>query len=822
MFKSLYTTLLCLCAAIMPAVAQHAPGSWRILPMNGISYEKVVETPSKVYFVSKASSTAYTVRALYCYDKESGESQYQSPGDRISASDIADLYYNKDGKYLLVSYESGNIDLIYEDGRTVNLPEIRDAVIYTDSRKINEVNFYKNRILVATDFGLVIYDDQSHNVIESAIYGYPVQAIFGMNDHLFIRCNNKVYVSPLNERHNSLDKFDDSWGYEPFSNVRPLSESVFIATKYDRLELSAFYPNFVTKKFGVNLIADNTKMTSISPSANGYVIFGAQGMINVANDATATITAIPAALKDNVYGSWNGATSVWAADQNGVGNYNITTSTPTVLAEKYTPMASQQFEAYSCVNSPDGSKVYIGNAGYSSYHSASLDWDNRIIVDNYDWSTGEISHDSPLVLREELLDPNSRGLFGTSAEYGLIPGGMCGFDVDPIESDLLYISNRMEGLLIVKDGKLIYAYNKYRADKSPLQSGWCTQVFDAKIDPYGNLWVANWNGNTNVKMLSKAGMDKLRKDPSSVSTSDWVIAKFPSNHAGSTEMKLCATRIKPGKLLYTDGTYQGHIFIYDFKGTASISDDVVHEYSTLMDQDGNTNSPISRTILQEDKSGNIWIGTSEGIYVLEDLDQQGSDALRVRRPKVPRNDGTNYVDYLLPSDVITGIAVDGSNRKWITTQSSGAYLVNADGTEILETFTKENSPFLSNEVFTVACDPNGNDVLFGTRNGLYIYSSTSAPASDDYSNVIAYPNPVRPDYSGWITIQGLMDNSLVKIADPQGNVIATGRSEGGMYVWDGCNSAGQRVSSGVYTVFASSSDGTNSDGAAVTRIVMIK
>lgn len=91
---------------------------------------------------------------------------------------------------------------------------------------------------------------------------------------------------------------------------------------------------------------------------------------------------------------------------------------------------------------------------------------------------------------------------------------------------------------------------------------------------------------------------------------------------------------------------------------------------------------------------------------------------------------------------------------------------------------------------------------------------------ESYVEILAYPNPVRPDYSGDIIIKGLMDNSLVKIADSAGNVVTQKRSEGGMVSWDGCNSAGKPVRSGVYYVLASqNSDGTT---GAVTKIVIIR
>ena len=120
----------------------------------------------------------------------------------------------------------------------------------------------------------------------------------------------------------------------------------------------------------------------------------------------------------------------------------------------------------------------------------------------------------------------------------------------------------------------------------------------------------------------------------------------------------------------------------------------------------------------------------------------------------------------------------------------------------------------------MAADPNSNRVWFGTTQGVVCYESDSAPAADDYSDVYAYPNPVRPEYNGWITITGLMENSLVKIADAAGNVFFQGTSEGGMISWDGCGRDGQRVRSGIYFVFASQ-NGSGGSSGAVTKIMVV-
>ena len=99
------------------------------------------------------------------------------------------------------------------------------------------------------------------------------------------------------------------------------------------------------------------------------------------------------------------------------------------------------------------------------------------------------------------------------------------------------------------------------------------------------------------------------------------------------------------------------------------------------------------------------------------------------------------------------------------------------------------------------------------------YYTNSTPGENSYSQVYAYPNPVTPDYYGLITITGLMENSLVKIADAAGNVVKQLKSVGGACTWDGTVDGEERVRSGVYFVFASQADGSE---AAVTKILIIR
>ena len=159
------------------------------------------------------------------------------------------------------------------------------------------------------------------------------------------------------------------------------------------------------------------------------------------------------------------------------------------------------------------------------------------------------------------------------------------------------------------------------------------------------------------------------------------------------------------------------------------------------------------------------------------------------------------------------------NRKWIGTATSGLYLMSADGIETIEHFTVDNSPLLSDEVLSLAVHPQTGEVFIGTALGLMSYQSDATEPEENFSNAYAYPNPVRPDYQGIITITGLMDETVVYIIDSGANLVCKTRSNGGTAIWDGRNASGHRVAPGVYSVLCNTADGENH---CVTKILIIR
>ena len=195
----------------------------------------------------------------------------------------------------------------------------------------------------------------------------------------------------------------------------------------------------------------------------------------------------------------------------------------------------------------------------------------------------------------------------------------------------------------------------------------------------------------------------------------------------------------------------------------------------------------------EDRYGNIWIGTTSGpLYIT--VSEIKNESKIFTQHKVPRNDGTNYADYLLANSNIRSIAIDGANQKWMGTDN-GVYLISDDCNTQIYHFNTENSPLISNIIHSIAINNNTGKVYFATDKGLCSFNNgiISPNAEMTKDNIYAYPNPVKPNYTGKINIVGLSFNADIKIVSTNGTLINEGKSAGGSYIWDGCDLNGKKV-----------------------------
>ena len=262
------------------------------------------------------------------------------------------------------------------------------------------------------------------------------------------------------------------------------------------------------------------------------------------------------------------------------------------------------------------------------------------------------------------------------------------------------------------------------------------------------------------------------------------------------------------------------LLVFDDNGTPTDNtDDKSNFFTLLRNARGEALNVSAFYCMAEDLNGEVWLGTDHGPVICSSPEAAIKDPQKFFGSVIvrPNDDGSNGV--FLDSEQIKAIAVDGGNRKWLGTGSSGIFLVNPTGTETIQHFTTENSPLLSNHIQSIAIDHKTGEVFIGTDKGIISYLGDATQGSPDYFDVYAFPNPVRPDFDGSVTITGLIADSNVKITDLNGNLIYQAKSAGGQVTWNCRSHKGQRVATGIYLVLASTAQGAES---VVTKIAVVK
>ncbi len=371
---------------------------------------------------------------------------------------------------------------------------------------------------------------------------------------------------------------------------------------------------------------------------------------------------------------------------------------------------------------------------------------------------------------------------------------------DPNDEKRYFLCSWTKGLVEFRQDQFYKSYNETNSTMVPIDGSEMIRTGSAAFDGNGNLWVTNSLASKCLHVMTKDGR--------------WTGFSFPNMVKNITKLIVTSS----GKKWMVLGQ-SGGLFVFDDNGTPEDKTDDRYKHLTVCNENGETVSNDVYSIA-EDKNGYIWVGTAKGVVVYYNPDKVfDNSTFWGRQIKVPRNDGTDNADILLSADVVTAICVDGANNKWFGTQNGGAYYTSSDGIETIHNFNTTNSAIPSDNILAISIVPETGDVFFATPKGIISYRGTATEGSETYDEILAFPNPVRSDYYGPITIKGLVAGSIVKIADIAGNIVYEAKSTGGQLVWDGRNLNGNRVASGVYIVFASTEIG---EQKSTTKILFLK
>lgn len=205
--------------------------------------------------------------------------------------------------------------------------------------------------------------------------------------------------------------------------------------------------------------------------------------------------------------------------------------------------------------------------------------------------------------------------------------------------------------------------------------------------------------------------------------------------------------------------------------------------------------------LEIDRRGQVWIGTEGGLAFLPfTFGAIDDNSLEVIQPIFGNR-------ILFQDDKIDAIEVDPGNRKWIAT-SEGLWLFEDDGDELVHNFNTENSPLPSNTITDIKANAETGEVFIATDKGLISFRSDAVNSNTFHQNVKIFPNPVHPGFTGLVGISGLATDVNLKITDVSGKLVREINAAGGGASWDVADYNGVRAQTGIYLIFSSNDDGT--------------
>lgn len=689
---------------------------------------------------------AYSTNRIYCananaifYLQKSDMSLHTlSKCNFLSDAGISTIACNTSGNVLIVGYDNGNIDLIKND-QTINIVDLKSKLI-SSKKTINSIVFLLNKAFIATSFGIVVLNIDNAQLEDTYILNSTGKFV-GVNRLYADTSSNNIYVATNEGACFAQYGKQNLADFSNWTKLAPFNNSVCKSICYFDSTI------YVTKSANSIDSLYQYKKSILNPFKKQYTVikelhvFNDNVMIVAQNKIEAYDKQM--LLKQDIDPTQGGLWNVndACADENG-----------SIWLIDYTSgLFHMDGAQFFCPNSPLNDNIFsitrFKNAVYLALGypwSYNVSKSSKFSLENDNW--------------ENAIDWNSFD----PIRFAFYPN-----------EDSHYFTGTW-GSGIVEYDKWNSAVNHFGTTTSSIIGD---LVSDVKIDTANNVFV----------------YCARSQKPFSVYTKDkkWYSWTYPDFSTVLDQRPLLIDK-NNWKWVVADD----RILVFDDKNTPLNAKDDDVKTITLYD---NIGEKVAGSIITMafDINNVLWIGTNSGLMYYSNTNQIFDDS----KPRMSRNKITvnGVVDYLLASEVIQAIKVDVANRKWIGT-NNGLFLVSSDGTEVLEHYTVDNSPLPTNAISSLEIISDKSELFVGTLNGMVSFNIGITEAKSNYSQVKIYPNPVNHTFLGLIKIDGLMENSIIKILDINGNLVFETASEGGTAFWNGKNVVGERVATGVYVV----------------------
>ena len=767
MKKSIFSLIMSIFCLASFAQTTSSIGLW----LDHLPYNQAIETYDNGELVYVACR-----QGLYTLDKTTKEVTRYSKLNGLSDLTVSAFGQSKASDSYLLGYENGNLDII--EGSTItNAPDILRAANFSGQKRVNDIQFANDTAYIATNFGIVTFDIRRRITLETIILGpdgttLKVSQLAITEDSIYAATDKGLFSA---NRSNPLFFFGN-WSRDPslgnnVNRICSVDGKVFISKDYKAAD-SIFYKEGGEWKYYLPSDPFLTDLTKLKESRSHLI---------VANVFSVQAYNLQDQLKFNIQGSSisdpnfsprsaeldSDPNSFWIAD-NSQGLY---LNFQTFSNQNFVPNGPAYNSVFKMFH--NGERLFVAPGALNDVYSPLFNNEGYYTQTEFTWRNY----------------PSS----GFGAYRDIIY-----FVSDPMDPSRYFASAYGSGILEFQDNQLVQLYNETNTGGSmvSINSDDEHRVGAMTFDLEGNMWFTN--------SLTDQPLCKLTKD------GDVVCYSLGSVLGSGTAIQ---------GIMYTD---EDQVWIQTRTNgivVVQINDQGVPvESKSLKSVEGEGNLPTNRVLsFAEDSDGEIWIGTDEGVGVLYSPENifepnRSFDAQFV----LFEEDGV--VQRLLGSETINDIEIDGSNKKWFATATSGVFYTSEDGTEQIYQFNKDNSPLISNNIIDIEIDNVTGMVYFGTDQGIVSFQGVATEGVELHEDVFAYPNPVEPGYSGPILIRGLVTNAQVKITDIEGNLIFQTTAEGGQAIWNATNFEGRRASSGVYIAYVTDDLG---QVTAVTKILIV-
>ena len=729
--------------------------------------------------ISQGNDKIYAAaeNSIFIYDLSTQETETISTINGLSGKEITTAYYSENYGLYVVGYKNGLIEIVIDgDENILKVVDIREKLtIPPDSKQINNFYEYNDKLYISTGYGISVYNMGALEFGDTYYIGdlggqiaVTQTTVFG--DLIYASTSNNGIKSALVNDENIIDY--QEWTTSSlggYKGIQTLGTELYVLNNTNILFKQDSDLGFI----------------EIDSFSSSVIDFGVQS-----NILTITTENTVQAFEEgyNLLAEVNNLMGYDYTLQSGFYFNNIFylgTSTLGMLVVPESPQeALQVLPACPLYNQPFSIDASPGQL-WVSYGDVDLTFNpfplTRKGISNFKneaWKN--IKYDS-------LIDQ-----LGVNDVNDLVY-----VKINPENPFVSYMSSYQKGLLKLNGQEPSILYNETNSpmDIALENEDEGIRVYGADFDREQNLWF--------VQSKIDNGLLKL--------TPDGQFQTIDISNIIDAESELALSKVAVSRT--------GYVFFGAVENGLIGYNPTTNQFNKIGEGLGSGNLPTTDIkALVFDNQNRLWIGTRKGLRVLYSVGSFfESGAETDAQPIIILEDGVPQELLFLQS--ITDIEVDGSNNKWISTATSGVFYLSSNGQETLFRFTSDNSPLPSDNVLDIAIDDSSGKVYFATNDGLVAFNGTSTAARDDLENVYAFPNPVRPNFTGNVTIKGLTAKANVKITDITGNLVFETTSEGGSVQWDTTAFGKYKVASGVYLILITSDDNLQTK---VAKIMIIR